>query len=339
MNLTAPSVPIPIRHGRSKFQIFQDTPSSLNKGGSLSPQPQLSPSPPDFVPQEEHVISRIGNYILLEEIDPKVFRSLNTFNHHECICKVVDVQQYREAFAATFHLGSHPHVHHVEEVIQGQTQAYVIFPTTHGDMHSFVRRKRKLREREAAPLFRQMVQAVAHCHSNGVVLRDLKLRKFVFKNEERTEVALDGVEDAYILDPPYDDRLTDKHGCPAYVSPEILRTSNSYSGRAADVWSLGVILYTMLVGRYPFHDTDPAALFTKIRSGHYNMPESLSTQAKSIIHSLMRVDPNERLGAEEVLDHPWFRSASNPHRSSRKPDPKLVDQLVPDFYMKEDVMS
>lgn len=332
------SAPIPIHHGRGKVQIFQDVSSNLTSGGQLSPQPQLSPSPPSFVSHEEHVISRIGNYILLEEVDPKVFKCVDTFNNQECICKVVDVHQYREAFAPTFHLGYHPRINHVEEVLQGHTQAYVIFPTTHGDMHSYVRRKRKLREREAAALFHQMVQAVAHCHTHGVVLRDLKLRKFVFKKEERTDVVLDGIEEGHILAMPGDDNLNDKHGCPAYVSPEILLTSGSYSGKAADMWSLGVILYTMLVGRYPFHDSDPAALFTKIRLGQYNVPESLSTQAKSMIYSLMRVDPSERLTAEEVLEHPWFRSANLPHKSSRKAEPKMVDQLVPDYFTTDDAV-
>ncbi|XP_071482218.1 tribbles homolog 2-like [Diadema antillarum] len=336
MNLS-PTAPIPIHHGRSKVQIFQDSSSNLNSSsGALSPQPQLSPSPPDFIPQEEHVISRIGNHVLLEEVGPKVFKSINTFNHHECICKVTQIQQYRETFAPTFQLGPHPHISNVEEVLLGETQAYVMFPATYGDMHTFVRRKRKLREREAAPLFRQMVEAVAHCHAHGVVLRDLKLRKFVFKNEERTEVVLEGVEDAHILESPDNDSLSDKHGCPAYVSPEILLTNGSYSGKAADVWSLGVILYTMLVGRYPFHDSDPAALFTKIRLGQYQLPDSMSTQAKSVIHSLMRVDPSERLTAEEILQHPWFRNASLPHRSSRRADSKIPDQLVPDFFIAEE---
>ena len=84
-----PSAPIPIRHGRSKFEIFQDASSNLDKtGGLLSPQPQLSPSPPDFVPKEEHVISRIGSYVLLEEVDSNVFKCINSLNHHEYICKV-----------------------------------------------------------------------------------------------------------------------------------------------------------------------------------------------------------------------------------------------------------
>lgn len=66
----------------------------------------------------------------------------------------------------------------------------------------------------------------------------------------RTTLKLESLEDAVVLDDPEEDLLQDKRGCPAYVSPEILRAHHTYSGRAADMWSLGVILYTMLVGRY-----------------------------------------------------------------------------------------
>ena len=65
----------------------------------------------------------------------------------------------------------------------------------------------------------------------------------------RTTLRLESLEDAVVLESE-DDLLTDKHGCPAYVSPEILRTNSQYSGRAADMWGLGVMLYTMLVGRW-----------------------------------------------------------------------------------------
>lgn len=65
----------------------------------------------------------------------------------------------------------------------------------------------------------------------------------------RSELKLESLEDAVVLDDSDDDLLQDKRGCPAYVSPEILRAHRTYSGKAADMWSLGVILYTMLVGR------------------------------------------------------------------------------------------
>ena len=65
----------------------------------------------------------------------------------------------------------------------------------------------------------------------------------------RTQLKLESLEDAVILENASEDLLQDKRGCPAYVSPEILRANASYSGKAADMWSLGVILYTMLMGR------------------------------------------------------------------------------------------
>lgn len=151
--------------------------------------------------------------------------------------------------------------------------------------------------------------------------------------------------------------LSDKHGCPVYVSPEILSTNKGhYSGRSADCWSLGVILYTLLVGRYPFHDPNPSVLFCKIRRGTYVIPESLSSHAKCLIRNLMRLEPTERLMAEDILSHRWFKnyrsvnnckynklsnssqttaSTASPSSNSTYNDcPKaihLTDQTVPDL--------
>ncbi|XP_054854254.1 tribbles homolog 2 isoform X2 [Eublepharis macularius] len=201
-------------------------------------------------------------------------------------------------------------------------------------MHSFVRTCKKLKEEEAAKLFYQIASAVAHCHESGLVLRDLKLRKFIFKDEERTRVKLESLEDAYILR-GNDDSLSDKHGCPAYVSPEILNTNGSYSGKAADVWSLGVMLYTMLVGRYPFHDIEPSSLFSKIRRGQFSIPETLSPKAKCLIRSILRREPSERLTSQEILDHPWFSTDFNVSNSGYGAK-EVTDQLVPDVNMEED---
>ena len=147
----------------------------------------------------------------------------------------------------------------------------------------------------------------------------------------RTKVKLESLEDAFLLHGK-DDTLEDKHGCPAYVSPEILQsTSGGYSGKAADIWSLGVMLYTMLVGRYPFHDTEPSVLFTKIRRGHFTIPDTMSSKAKCLIRSMMRREPSERLTAQEILEHPWFNSSFTISSPCRGIEQKLGDQTVPDL--------
>lgn len=136
----------------------------------------------------------------------------------------------------------------------------------------------------------------------------------------RTRLALLSLSDCTILDGNHgDDSLTDRHGCPAYVSPELLTNGKgSYSGRAADIWSLGVSLYTMLVGRYPFQDTQPAALFAKIRHGAFTLPRGLSPQARCLLGCMLRKSPAERLQASELLMHPWLASPSEPHRGPDK---------------------
>ncbi|KAI1895907.1 hypothetical protein AGOR_G00111590 [Albula goreensis] len=197
-------------------------------------------------------------------------------------------------------------------------------------MHSFVRSCKKLQEDEAARLFHQMASAVAHCHDNGLVLRDIKLRKFVFKNADRSVIMLDGLEDARLLRGE-DESLSDKHGCPAYVSPEVLCASSCYSGRAADVWSLGVMLYTMLMGRYPFHDLEPRSLFSKIRRGHFSLPDSLTPKARCLIRSVLHRDPVRRLTSRDILDHPWLSPENLSPGSGRGTDGNdASDQKVPD---------
>ena len=141
---------------------------------------------------------------------------------------------------------------------------------------------------------------------------------------------LETLDDAHLIK-DMEDVLTDKHGCPAYVSPEILESTNGYSGKAADMWSLGVMLYTMLLGRYPFHDNEPSALFSKIRSGQFVVPDCISSKAKCLLRSVLRREPGERLSAQELLEHPWFCSEFSTNSPLRVERSKGTDQLVPDL--------
>jgi len=289
---------------------------------TVIPPPRLSPplcpvtlcrpppvSPGLGHPREGQTASLLGGkYILLDELEGSTLhRCLDINSHEELVCKVVSREASGQPLlAAHYRVDGHPFINPIQEVVVGDKNIYLMFPPCHGDLHSYVRTRRRLREPAARHLFRQIVSAVHESHSKGIVLRDLKLRKFVFTDESRTEVKLESLEDAVVLEDYADDLLSDKHGCPAYVSPEILRSNTQYSGRSADMWGLGVMLYTMLVGRYPFHGAEHSGLFAKIRRGQFNLPDNLSSRAKCLIKCLLRKDPSERITTEDVLVHPWL---------------------------------
>lgn len=305
--------------------------------GNLSPDLLLSYQP-EFPKSSGSLY--VDKYILTEirEQEQDIYNARNILTNEESICKVFPVERYREVICTYWQVDSHPNISKVEEVIIKSQQVYLFFKRNYGDLHSYVRQRKRLKEAEACHLFKQVVEAVSHCHCNGVVLRDLKLRKFVFIDPEKTHLQLEGLEDACLLEDESNDKLTDKHGCPAYVSPEILSTiTESYSGKAADVWSLGVMLYTMIIGRYPFHDTEPSALFGKIRRGQYSLPDALSSGAKCLIRNMLRRDPAQRLGAEDCLLHPWLTGCwpdvmSTPTYVDRR---QTTDQTVPDIKLTE----
>ncbi|XP_006154754.1 tribbles homolog 3 [Tupaia chinensis] len=291
----------------------------------------LPPSPlsaPDRAPAVA-TASRIGPYILLElEEGGQAYRALHCSTGVEYTCKVYPASEARAVLEPYAWLPSHKHVARPTEVLAGTRLLYTFFTRTRGDLHSLVRSRRCIPEPEAAMLFRQMATAVAHCHQHSLVLRDLKLRRFVFTDYERTKLVLENLEDACVLTGP-DDSLWDKHACPAYVGPEILSSRASYSGKAADVWSLGVALFTMLVGHYPFQDSEPALLFGKIRRGAFALPESLSAPARCLVRCLLRREPTERLTAIGILLHPWLRENPTPLAPTRS-HLREADQVVPD---------
>ena len=94
------------------------------------------------------------------------------------------------------------------------------------------------------------------------------------------------------------------------MSPEVLDPNHkSYSGKASDAWSLGIVLFTLLLGRYPFHHQTITTMFAKIARGKFQIPPStgLSVDAKILLRSLIRLKPEERLLPDEILAHNWLK--------------------------------
>lgn len=234
----------------------------------------------------------------------------------------------------------HPNINHIVDIVNGPTSTYIFFQPgmpqevdsknddkdnetgfKADNLHNMTRNEKRLSEEVAAAFFTQVAEAVDHCHKHNIVLRDLKLRKFIFRDPDKTQVMLESLEDVFVLDSEDQEGLVVKHGCLAYISPEILactaaalssggQTSNTVNGfcaKASDIWSMGIMLYTMLVGRYPFEESQPSALFSKISRGKFIVPDSLSSEARDLIHNLLCRDPTQRFRASDVLIHPWLR--------------------------------
>lgn len=332
----AASMGAPSRKKQLKLDDDLDTECPTRKQARSGLQPRLSPCTLPLSPAPAPVrapaattASRLGPYVLLEpEEGGRAYRALHCPTGTEYTCQVYPACEALAVLEPYSRLPPHRHVARPVEVLAGTQHLYTFFPRPHGDMHNLVRRRRRLPEPEAAGLFRQMAGAVAHCHQHGVVLRDLKLRRFVFTDCERTKLVLENLEDACVLMGP-DDSLWDKHACPAYVGPEILSSRASYSGKAADVWSLGVALFTMLAGHYPFQDSEPVLLFGKIRRGAYALPQGLSAPARCLVRCLLRREPTERLTASGILLHPWLRENLIPSVPSRA-HLWEADQVVPE---------
>ena len=152
----------------------------------------------------------------------------------------------------------------------------------------------------------QMVSAIDYMHSNKVIHRDLKLGNFFLNSQMQIKSGDFGLAAALSF---YDDRRVTVCGTPNYISPEIL-DPNKYNGHSfqVDIWSLGVIMYAMIVGRPPFETTDIQKTYKRIRTLDFTFPENImiSEDAKDLICRILVLDPLSRLSISKIRSHPFF---------------------------------
>lgn len=177
---------------------------------------------------------------------------------------------------------------------------------TGGELFDRIVAKGSYTEKDASYLIKQVLQAVAFMHNNGVVHRDLKPENLLYYNQDDdskimiSDFGLSKSEDSGIM--------ATACGTPGYVAPEVLQ-QKPY-GKAVDVWSIGVIAYILLCGYPPFYDENDANLFAQIIKGEYEFDspywDEISDSAKDFISHLMCCDPSQRFCCEEALAHPWI---------------------------------
>lgn len=203
---------------------------------------------------------------------------------------------------------NHPHVIKCYDFFEDENYYYMTTEMlTGGELFVRIVDRHHYTERDARDLCRILVETVAYLHDADIVHRDLKPENLLMidkQNDAAVKIADFGF--ARRLEGA---RLTDRCGTPGYVAPEVI-TQEPY-GVTADVWSLGVIIYILLCGYPPFHDTNIKQLFRLICKGKYEFyPEdwsSISDQAKDLISKMLVVDVSKRITARQALKHPWLQ--------------------------------
>lgn len=140
-----------------------------------------------------------------------------------------------------------------------------------GELFDYIVAHQRVKEKEARRLFRQLLSAVQYCHVHWTCHRDLKPENVLL--DENLDVKLVDFGFATIARPGH--AMSTYCGSPAYAAPEMV-TAQRYSGPEADIWSMGVILFTLLAGYLPFDDDNPNRLYRRITRASYTFPSHMS---------------------------------------------------------------
>ena len=150
-----------------------------------------------------------------------------------------------------------------------------------------------MNESECLSIMLKLSNAINYCHSKGITHRDIKLENIILdihKNPKFIDFGFSVCSD---------DKLKVFCGTPTYMAPEIV-SKKEYYGKPSDIWSLGVCLYTLLVGHFPFQANSEYELFKKITKGIFQIPPNLSANAKNLIKRMLTVDPSKRITSSQV---------------------------------------
>ncbi|KAL8590516.1 hypothetical protein ACOMHN_010952 [Nucella lapillus] len=211
-------------------------------------------------------------------------------------------------------LVQHPNVVRLYEVIDTQTKLYLILELGDGgDMYDYIMKHTGgLNEKLAKKYFKQIVEAISYCHKLHVVHRDLKPENVVFF-EKLGLVKLTDFGFSNMFAPGK--KLETSCGSLAYSAPEIL-LGDSYDAPAVDVWSLGVILYMLVVGEAPFQEANDSETLTMIMDCKYHVPSHISDTCKDLIGQMLQREPSKRATLAHIMRHPWLNDGERTSVSS-----------------------
>lgn len=242
-------------------------------------------------------------------------RCIHKASNMEYAVKIIDKSKRdpTEEIEILLRYGQHPNIITLKDVYDDGKYVYVVTELMKGgELLDKILRQKFFSEREASAVLFTITKTVEYLHTQGVVHRDLKPSNILYVDESGNP------ESIRICDFGFAKQLRAENGLlmtPCYtanfVAPEVLKRQG-YDA-ACDIWSLGVLLYTMLTGYTPFAngpDDTPEEILARIGSGKFSLSggywNSVSDTAKDLVSKMLHVDPHQRLTAAQVLSHPWI---------------------------------
>lgn len=261
-------------------------------------------------------ISQIGNYKIIKEIGEGAFGKAYLATHVLLNINVVlkcglidDPNIVREIY---YHKQlKHKNIVSLYEVIKTENHLWIALEYCQGgELYYYIYEKKRLELDECRNIFFQIVLGVKYVHSLNLSHRDLKLENILLADQKRTIVKLTDFGFIREFNPQSRKFLSTICGTTVYMAPELL-TGQKYSGFVIDIWSMGVILYTMLNGMLPFDDDDEMKIQHKVINTEPMFYDHVPIDVNQLISKMLLKDPNQRPSLNEILNSSYLIDVYN----------------------------
>ncbi|XP_073249310.1 serine/threonine-protein kinase MARK2-like isoform X2 [Porites lutea] len=260
-------------------------------------------------PEDVH----IGKYRLIKTIGKGNFAKVKLAKHvptgKEVAIKIIDKTQlnpsslqklFREVRIMKFL--DHPNIVKLYEVIETDKTLYLVMEyASGGEVFDYLVAHGRMKEKEARAKFRQIVSAVQYCHQKHVIHRDLKAENLLLDGDMNIKIADFGFSNEFTPG----NKLDTFCGSPPYAAPELFQ-GKKYDGPEVDVWSLGVILYTLVSGSLPFDGQNLKELRERVLRGKYRIPFYMSTDCENLLKRFLVLNPTKRSRLEQIMSDKWM---------------------------------
>ena len=204
----------------------------------------------------------------------------------------------------------HPQIVAFEHYFEDPENVYILLEMCHNQsLNELLKRRKRLTEIETQCYIVQIIKALKYLHSHRVIHRDLKLGNLFITDKMELKVGDFGLATKLEFE---GERKRTVCGTPNYIAPEILdgKTGHSYE---VDIWSLGVILYTLVIGKPPFETQDVKSTYKRIKMNAYTFPEGavISDAGKALITEILNTDPLKRPNLDQILAHDFFNQGTS----------------------------